>query len=99
MVIHKQWSPADHDDLMRQVLAVLPGPGEPGMSTPAIRRRFSELDTYERENYVRRELDRLTAAGWVERTPPLVAGDTRAFWRRTRQGEEGKRHGALPSAD
>lgn len=97
MVTHRQWTRADHDVLMKRVLAALTAPDHPPISTSGIRQRFVDLDAYERENYVRRELNLLVEAGWVERIP--VDGETRAFWRLTSQGEEGRRRGTLPAAD
>ncbi len=94
MVIQRTWSPADYDALTMRVLAVLPGPGQTPRPTPEIRREFGDLDPYERENYVRKSLDRLVLAGWAERVP--VAGDPRAFWRRTQTGQEGHRRGISP---
>ncbi len=96
MVIHRHWSPADHDALRDGVLAALPAPDNPPVSTPTIRMRFVDLDSYERENYVRTALNRLVDAGLAERV--RVEGQTRAFWRRTQSGEEAISRGTPPTA-
>ncbi len=85
MVINRHWSPDDHEALRARVLAALPAPGHTPLSTPTIRMRFVDLDVFERENYVRKALDRLVEMGRAERV--RIDGDTRAYWRRTLVGE------------
>lgn len=86
MVIPRQWTESDHDALARRVLDGLPAPDGRPASTPQVRMRMPDLDAFERENYVRKALDRLVAAGHVERV--RLPNDRVLYWRRTSAGEQ-----------
>lgn len=89
--IHRQWRSEERQELARIVLAVLPGPADDPRSTPDIRRhqQFASLDPYEQDVYISGALRNLASAGLAEKTK--YPGDHRAFWRRTRAGENRRR--------
>lgn len=86
MVIPREWTTSDHEALARRVLAGLPGPDKPPAATSKVRMRMPDLDAFERDNYVRKALDRLVTAGHAEKL--RLPGDRQLYWRRTRAGEQ-----------
>ncbi len=86
MVIPRQWTADDHVALARRVLDGLPAPDRPPVSTSQVRMRMPDLDAFERENYVRKALDRLVSVGHAERM--RLPGNRALHWRRTRAGEQ-----------